>query len=403
MRRVAWFLVLATGVLTGGRASATPAQCLSPRISDRDTLVCAAADSGALGAELWCLHHGPAACPVVRTGSGAALAVADVTTLASISEPFLGDGFVAARLGSGSWSGDTYTPSSGTFTVTGAPSGGITLTGGGTQYISLHMNSLANGSGFSAQDATVGPRLLYSASSVATLQGLKPDGASAIALVIGHAGSAFATAGAKLISIQDGITNADGTVGTEKYAFKWDSGLVFSNTAAPAATDVGIGNDGSSDLLLNAPSGKFVDLQTNQTTSGRAEPVTAAPTTLAGQFAFAHASGGSSTPTAATAGSGCGTSSAPTISGNDFMGTIGVTCGIAGTAGNNLVTATFAHAYSTNAPVCVFTPANAATSTAFVSAKEINNSTTSTLAVECGTGGTCPTGTLLWSYVCSQQ
>ena len=48
-----------------------------------------------------------------------------------------------------------------------------------------------------------------------------------------------------------------------------------------------------------------------------------------------------------------------------------------------LVSATFAHEYVTNAPVCSFTCANAATCA---------------LAL-----ATAPTGTLLWSYVCSQR
>jgi hypothetical protein len=179
--------------------------------------------------------------------------------------------------------------------------------------------------------------------------------------------------------------------------------LNLAGTTTPSGSVIGWGKvSGSSDMVGNVPTGRSLYLRQSGTTFAVVESA-GAPTGAQGQFEASHFAGGSGVPTSATAGTGCGTASAPTVSGNDFMGTIGVTCGGAGTAGNNFVTATFAHAYVTNAPVCVFIPANANTDTSLVTSKEINNSTTTTLAVECGTGGTCPTGTLLWAYVCSQQ
>ena len=124
------------------------------------------------------------------------------------------------------------------------------------------------------------------------------------------------------------------------------------------------------------------------------------PTGLAGQIAVAHISGGGGSTTGAVAGTGCGTSSLPTQSGNDIGGTLGATCGTAGTTTNPFVTITFADAYST-APFCTIVPANAATAAGAVIGQHVAVTTTTTLQVNCG-GGTCTTGTLLWAYHCTQ-
>ena len=123
-------------------------------------------------------------------------------------------------------------------------------------------------------------------------------------------------------------------------------------------------------------------------------------TTLTGQVAEAHGVEGSGTPTGVTSGTGCGTPSAATITGgHDGAGQIGITCGTAGSNGNNFVTATFAVAYSTTAPVCVISCANAATCAGEVLSDHQANPTTTNIAVKCA-GGTCTTGTLLWNYIC---
>lgn len=87
----------------------------------------------------------------------------------------------------------------------------------------------------------------FSAKLPATLTGSANDGATSVSVAI-NAGVAMATVGAKILAIRNHATEA--------YAFKWDSGLTFSNTVTPAATDVGIGNDGASDMNFNVPTGK---------------------------------------------------------------------------------------------------------------------------------------------------
>mgnify|MGYP001558434112 CR=1 FL=1 len=130
-------------------------------------------------------------------------------------------------------------------------------------------------------------------------------------------------------------------------------------------------------------------------------PVQANRTDSDGQVGVGHISGSGGSTTGAAAGTGCGTSSLPTQSGNDIGGTLGATCGSAGTTGNPFVTITFADAYST-APFCTIDAANAATKAGEVIGQHIAVTTTTTLAVNCG-GGTCTTGSpLLWAYHCTQ-
>ena len=128
--------------------------------------------------------------------------------------------------------------------------------------------------------------------------------------------------------------------------------------------------------------------------------VAANATALGGQAAFAHISGGGGLTTGVVAGAGAGTPSAANQSGNDIGGSVGITCGTAGTVGNPIVTITFADAYAT-APFCTISPANAATAAAMVLSQIYPVTTTTTLAIQCG-GGTAPTGTLLWNYHCTQ-
>ena len=272
------------------------------------------------------------------------------------------------------------------------------------------------------------------------------DGAGVVAFILNNSGGSLTSTSEALFEarnngVKEGWLTPLGTLGltsglaiaqggplaTAQFQVIANGTIVLNGTGDGASTSPYLTSNGTN-VVLNVPSGTaemrlgsdstspFIralnqDLAFNAETLSTKASVgsmdivanSASVTNETGQINFSHAAGGSGVPTSATAGSGCGTSSAPSISGNDFMGTIGVTCGGAGTAGNNFVTATFAHAYVTNAPACVFIPANTATETALVTSKEINNSTTTTLAVECGTGGTCPTGTLLWTYVCSQQ
>ena len=187
------------------------------------------------------------------------------------------------------------------------------------------------------------------------------------------------------LTISDGSGAADGL---SEVAVAGD--LVVGGVLRINDNNIGLLESGTNDLDIVAD-GVFI-----VTVSG----VAANPTALTGQIAAAHMSGGGGLTTGAATGTGCGTASAPTQAGTDISGTLGATCGSAGTTTNPFVTITFADAYST-APFCTITPMNAATAAGVVLSQHVPVTTTTTLAVNCG-GGTCTTGTLLWSYSCSQ-
>jgi hypothetical protein len=349
------------------------------------------------------------------------------------------------------------------------------INGAGNAFVSSTQMGIATVSFFDTGGTTNTNRLASVTSGVTFgITSHMTDGASSIATSVNNT-TVFATAGAKLLAVQNN--------GTEIMAVKWDSGLTFSNSAPPVSTDTGIGTDAvGGNLVINVLTGKNVNIMaaadpawsfngtdealhmvgggsapaatndtylygtggagttsvfgnesvngvtqlvvgdgtgaqqiglTAATSGGTLEQGTAAsdvatftwsavastPTTMGGQVSASHYTGGSGIPTSATAGSGCGTSSAPTITGNDAYGTIGVTCGTAGAAGNDFVSATFAHAYNTNAPICVISCANAATCAGAVLSDHMANPTTAAIAVSCA-GGVCTTGTLKWNYHC---
>lgn len=157
---------------------------------------------------------------------------------------------------------------------------------------------------------------------------------------------------------------------------------------------------GSGNLIAGGANGVFLKYS-GGTLGASVGGVAASGTSFNGQLNTSHIANGSGTPTSPTAGSGCGTSSAAGNSGGDLGGELHVTCGSAGTAGNAIVTITFAHAYNT-APFCTITPFDANTATVMVSAKIFPVTSTTTLNVTCGTGGTCPNTTVKWFYTCVQ-
>lgn len=271
----------------------------------------------------------------------------------------------------------------------------------------VNMANTAAGAGFFAQDATNGPALVYSGDSNtgAELIGKHPDGAAAIAIKL-NTSVTYANATSKLLSVQNNST--------ERLSVDLSGAILLTNNAstAPAASEAYLQYDGSNGAW-NVPTGKAFRFSVNNSSVFTASTTTigfnglqvdsavsANLTTSTGQIDAAHIAGASGTPTSATAGTGCGTSSAPTISGSDLSGKIGVTCGTAGTNGNNFISATFKAAYNST-PICVISCANAATCAGEVLSDHMANPSTTAIAVSCA-GGTCTTGTLLWNYVCHQ-
>lgn len=284
--------------------------------------------------------------------------------------------------GGGGTAVDSNTPPSGSFTVNGNEIVTGTIQGGGVFLSGGAINNPAGG----------GVQVIIPNAQAVEILGGPADGGTAIGVKI-RTSLSYANAGAKIASFQN--------LTTEKSYVDLNGALNWSVSGAGAATANWVGRSGN-DTWMNAPTGANLFFGINNASVGLMHTTATPSTSLNGQIEGSHFAGGGGAPTSPTAGTGCGTSSAANVTGNDFIGQIGVTCGTAGTNANNFVTATFAHPYVTNPPVCVVTCANAATCAGEVLADHMNNSTTTTLAVSCA-GGTCTTGTLLWNYVCGQR
>lgn len=236
------------------------------------------------------------------------------------------------------------------------------------------------------------------------------------ATVFGLLSASFALAGGYVSS---GVTSFSGLTGAITSAQMIDPYVPVDGTmnvtgnvtlSASSIYYVGAGNvtgtEVSSDGSTSYGFGGNAGLPAFRTSSGfvtEGDGVNTNPTSLVGQTETSHLAGGSGAPTSPTAGTGCGTASAAANAGSDLAGHIDVKCGSSGSTGNPIITITFAHAYFT-APICVISPANAATIPALVSSDEYPVSTTTTLAIQCG-GGTCVNGgasLLSWNYHCAQ-
>lgn len=156
---------------------------------------------------------------------------------------------------------EPYLNYDGTSLIANVPSNkslGITINGSGaylfgTSQLALNGSALSGNLGVTAFDASRGAAMTYgSAPAGGVITGRIVDGATAVALAI-ESFNTLATAGAKIAT----FTNGGGVAGTgtEILGVKWDSGLTFSNTIAPAAADYGIGQNGSN-LVFGAPTSK---------------------------------------------------------------------------------------------------------------------------------------------------
>lgn len=202
------------------------------------------------------------------------------------------------------------------------------------------------------------------------------------------------------------------TAGT--FTFDGANGIAFNTGTAVASSLYGISEDGTN-LTYNAPTGKGHRWTINGTaamtlsatqwavTGGEIDTTVGANlTSVVGQADLSHIAGGGVALTVTSSGTACGTPSAASVTGNDLAGSMTITCGSAGTAGNSILAVTFKAAYNT-APHCVISPTSLEAITVAVSAKEIVQTTTTQLAVYCGTGGTCPSsGANTWNYICVQ-
>jgi hypothetical protein len=221
---------------------------------------------------------------------------------------------------------------------------------------------------------------------------IQTTGATGIMLVTGAA-STGQTAGTEIalvdINLGQTVTWAQGALTTERAMVLRAPTLAFAgaSTVTNAATfDItGAPVQGTNATLTNA----------------WALRVEAGASTFGGNVSMPHVVGNSATPTSPTAGTGCGTSSAPTNAGTDLSGNIGVTCGTTGTANNAIITVTFVGTYA-SAPRCVITPANSATALLAVASQVYPTSTTTTLAVTANASAAPGAATYLWNYTCTQ-
>lgn len=124
--------------------------------------------------------------------------------------------------------------------------------------------------------------------------------------------------------------------------------------------------------------------------------------TVAGLQSFTGAA-----PTSPTAGSGCGTSSAPTVAAGstDNDGNLSVTCGTAASAALPYITVTFAKPRAVS-PFCTATPTNTTTVESPFGIQWVS-ATTTTMSINCGCAlasatcvVSCGSGTLSWNYHC---
>lgn len=255
--------------------------------------------------------------------------------------------------------------------VLNVPTGrAVFLRGNGTNMFSVSAASVSaagniivgSGSGFSAV-----------ATDAARLVGRVNDGGSAVGAIVNNDVSLTTTA--KLLSVQNNST--------EK-AYVQQDGLIAT------ASHINLLNDG-------------FGIQQNGGTAALFESIQAKPTNLGKQVAVNHLSGGSPIPTSATAGTGCGTSSSPSVTAgsDDLTGVLHVVCGSGGTTTNLIVSATWGGGAYNSVPKCTWRPITAATAAIMISAQIIDGSTTAAVGVKCG-GGTCPTATLDLGYTCIQ-
>lgn len=191
--------------------------------------------------------------------------------------------------------------------------------------------------------------------------------------------------------------------GTEKF-FVDSGGSVVTTSGivdTSGSTQLALGNSQASSVALGraGASGVFVSAPTIAAAVAGTQTIGGGGSYF-GVANVRHYAGAGSVPGTPAAGTGCATSSAPSVTGTDSSSTVNITCGATGATSATVLTMGFNTSWGAS-PRCFPSAANAATAAIPVAQQPFLSASSSTLTMTSNTTGLAA-GTYSWYVKCEQ-